>query len=155
MEELLVKHFIRGTLCPLSDVCVRRFLCPFFTLIKLCYTKTLQKSVSPVLCKFWWLYGGVSDDFLQEGLCPTQVYLSQSPCGRPLLACTSSGDSQTQFCLSLCGVSGSWCAQGLFEPSERLAGKGFDSKCDFTPATILLGLLLCHSLLFSSFHSYS
>ena len=25
-----------------------------------------------------------------------------------------------QFCLSLCGVSGSWCAQGLFELSERL-----------------------------------
>ena len=25
------------------------------------------------------------------------------------------GDRQTQFCLGLCGVSGSWCAQGLFE----------------------------------------
>ena len=25
-----------------------------------------------------------------------------------------------QFCLSLCGVSGSWCAQGMFEPSELL-----------------------------------
>ena len=25
-----------------------------------------------------------------------------------------------QFCLSLCGVSGSWCAQGMFEPSEHL-----------------------------------
>ena len=23
-------------------------------------------------------------------------------------------------CRCLCGVSGSWCAQGLFEPSERL-----------------------------------
>ena len=33
---------------------------------------------------------------------------------------TSSGDTQTQFCLSLCGVSGSWCAQGMFEPSEHL-----------------------------------
>ena len=33
---------------------------------------------------------------------------------------TSTGDAQTQFCLSLCGISGSWCAQGLFEPSERL-----------------------------------
>ena len=33
---------------------------------------------------------------------------------------TSSGDTQTQFCLSLCVVSGSWCAQGLFEPSEHL-----------------------------------
>ena len=37
-----------------------------------------------------------------------------------LLTRTSTGDTQTQFCLSLCGVSGSWCAQGLFEPSEHL-----------------------------------
>ena len=28
--------------------------------------------------------------------------------------------AQTQFCLSLCGVPGSRCALGLFEPSERL-----------------------------------
>ena len=26
----------------------------------------------------------------------------------------------SQFCLSLCGVSGSWCTQGMFEPSEHL-----------------------------------
>ena len=32
----------------------------------------LQESVSPVLCKFCWLYGGVSGDFLQEGLCHTR-----------------------------------------------------------------------------------
>ena len=30
------------------------------------------------------------------------------------------GDTQTQFCLSLCGVSGTLWTQGLFEPSERL-----------------------------------
>ena len=69
----------------------------------------LQESVSPVLCKFWWLYGGVSGDLLQEGLCHTQVYCTQSPCpcSSPLLTCTSSDDNQTQFCLSLYGVSGS------------------------------------------------
>ena len=39
---------------------------------------------------------------------------------RPLPNHTSTGDAQTQFCLSLCGVPGSWCTQGLFEPSERL-----------------------------------
>ena len=33
---------------------------------------------------------------------------------------TSTGNSQTQFCLSLCGDSGSWCAQVSFEPSEHL-----------------------------------
>ena len=34
--------------------------------------------------------------------------------------CPSTGDTQTQFWLSLCGVSGSWCTQDLFEPSEHL-----------------------------------
>ena len=33
----------------------------------------LQESVSPDLCKFWRLYGGVNGDLLQEGLCHTQV----------------------------------------------------------------------------------
>ena len=43
-----------------------------------------------------------------------------APASSPLLMCTSTGDTQTQFCLSLCWVSGSWCAQDLFEPSELL-----------------------------------
>ena len=78
--------------------------------------------MSPVLCKLWKLYGGVNSDLLQEGLCNTQVYGTQSPCpcSSPLLTCNSTGDTQTQFCLSLCGVSGSWCIQGLFEPSKCL-----------------------------------
>ena len=71
----------------------------------------LQESVSPVLCKFWRLYRGVNGDLLQEGLCHTQVYCPQSPCpcSSPLLTRIFTGDTQTQFCLSLCGVSGSWC----------------------------------------------
>ena len=74
--------------------------------------RALPEFVSLVLCEFWWLCG----DLLQEGLCHTQVYCTQSPCpcGRALLAWTSTGDSQTQFCLSLCGISGSWCTQGFF-----------------------------------------
>ena len=65
---------------------------------------------------------GVNGNLLQEGLCHTQIYCTQSscPCSSPLLTCTSAGDTQTQFWFSLCGVSGSWCAQGLFEPSEHL-----------------------------------
>ena len=87
------------------------------------FVSALQESVSPVLCKFWWLYGGDHGDLLQEGLCHTQVCCIQGPCpcGRPLLTCTSAGDTQTQFWLSLCvGVSRSCYAQGLFEPSEYL-----------------------------------
>ena len=64
----------------------------------------LQESVSPVLCKFWWLYYGVNGDLLQEGLCQTHVCCTQSPCpcGRPLLTCISTRDTQT-----LKGKSGS------------------------------------------------
>ena len=79
----------------------------------------LQESVFAILCKFWRLYGGVNGDLLQGGLRHTKVCCTQRPCpcSSPLLTWTSAGDTQTQFCLSLCGVSGSW---GLFEPSEHL-----------------------------------
>ena len=82
----------------------------------------LPRVYFPVLCKCWQLYGGVNGDLLQEGLCHTQVCCTQSPCccNSPLLTRTSTGDAQTQFCLSLCGVPGSWCTQGVLEPSEHL-----------------------------------
>ena len=64
----------------------------------------LQESVSTVLCKFWWFYGGVNHNLLQEGLCHTQVCCTQSPCGRPLMTHTTTRDTQTQFWLSLCGL---------------------------------------------------
>ena len=99
-----------GVTAPFSWVRVhKRFcLCP-------------PRACFPVLCKFWWLDGGVNGDLLQEGLCHTQVCCTQSPCpsGSPLLTVSYTGDAETHFCLSLCGVSGSWCAQGLFEPSEH------------------------------------
>ena len=119
-----------------------------------------SKSLFPQSCESSGGYGDVNGN-LHEGLCYTQVCCTQlksaspshthacctySPClcGSPLLTHTSSGDTQTQFCLSLCGVSGSWCTQVLFwAPFVSLAGMGFDSKCDFAPLTILLGLLLC------------
>ena len=83
----------------------------------------LHESFSSVLCKFWWLYGGVNGDLLQEGLCHAQVCCTQSPCacGRPLPTHTSAGDTET-----LKGRSGSVSVASygvhkvLFEPSERL-----------------------------------
>ena len=84
------------------------------------------ESVSPVLCKFWQLCGGVNGNLLQEGLCHTQIYCTQSPCpcGSPLLTCTSSRDTQTQFCLTLCGVPGSWCTQDCLSPLSISGGNG-------------------------------
>ena len=109
-------------------------------------------AVSPVSCKFWWLYGGVKGNLLQEGLCHSQVCCTQSscPCGSPLLTRTSTGDTHTQFCLSLCGVSGSWCTEGFFEPSEHLwreCGFILNANLPFLPScwaslTLDMGYLL-------------
>ena len=81
----------------------------------------LQETVSPVLCKFLQLYGGLNGDFLQAGLCHTQVWCTQSPCpcSSPLMTQTSSGDTQRVLSQYL-WVSGFWCTQGLYEPSEHL-----------------------------------
>ena len=52
--------------------------------------------------------------------------------------------SGRQVWLILCGISGSWCAQGfVWVLWTFLAGNEFDSKRNFTPPTVLLGLLLC------------
>ena len=45
---------------------------------------------------------------------------SLCPSSSSLLTHTPSGDTQTQFCLSVCRASGSWCTQGMFEPSKHL-----------------------------------
>ena len=89
----LCQSLVGSLLLSPGSCCTQDFVC------------TLQESVSPVLCKFWWLCGGVNSDLLQEGLCHTQVCCTQSPCpcSRPLQNHTSSEDTQTQFCLSLCG----------------------------------------------------
>ena len=81
-----------------------------------------SKSLFCQSCVLWWLYSRVNGNLFQDGLCHTQVCLTQRPysCDRPLLTHTSAGDTQTQFCLSLCGVSGFWCTQDLFEPSKHL-----------------------------------
>ena len=53
-------------------------------------------------------------------------------------------NTQRKVWLSLCGVSASWCTQGFVRALRpSLAGMGFDYKRDFSPHTILLGLLLC------------
>ena len=92
----------------------------------------LQESVSPVLCKFWWLYDGVNGGLLQEGLCHTQVCCPQSPCpcSRPLLTRTSTGDTQT-----LKGRSGSVSVES---PGEHKV-LGFDCKHNLAPPTVFWG----------------
>ena len=100
------------SLCSVSGSwCTQDFVCAF------------QESVSPVLCKFWWLYGRVNGDLLPEGLCHTHVYCTQSPCprGRPLLTRTSTGDTQTlKHRSGSVSVGSPGVHKVLLEPSECL-----------------------------------
>ena len=72
------------------------------------------------------------------------------PCNRPLLIHTPAGDTQTQFWLSLCGVSGSWCTQGLSEPSKCLW-----LICGLILKVILPLLLSCWGFSFALGHGVS
>ena len=86
------------------------FLCPGAHKV----LHVLQESISQS-CVSSGIYGGVNGDLIHEGLCHTQVCCTQSPCSCGSLppTHTSTGDAQTQFCLSLCGVPESWCTQGF------------------------------------------
>ena len=106
----------------------------------------LQESVSTGLCKFWRLYGGLMVTSWRR-LMPYSWLLH--PVSLPLWQVTADlcllmrySNTQRQVWLSLCGIS--WCAQGfVWAFWASLAGMGFDYKCDFTPPTIFLGILLC------------
>ena len=69
-QASLVQSLVGSLLLSPGSWCAKGFVC------------ALQESVSPVLCKFRWLYGGVNGDLLQESLCHTQVCCPQSPCPR-------------------------------------------------------------------------
>ena len=77
-QASLSQSLVGSLLLSSGSWCTQDFVC------------ALQESVSPVLRKFWWLYGGVNGDILQEGLCHTQDCCTQSPCpcGRLLLTRT-------------------------------------------------------------------
>ena len=137
LRLLDTRRQVRVSLCGVTAPFSWVLLCTKFCLC-------LQESVSPVLCKFRQLHGGVNGELLQEGLCHTQVCCTQSPspCVSPLLTCTSTGDTKIQFYLSLCGVSGSWGTQGLSEQAEHL-WQEWGWILNVNSPLILLGLLLC------------
>ena len=65
----LGQFLVESPLLSLGSWCPQGFVC------------ALQDSVSTVLYKFWWFYGGVNHKLLQEGLCHTLVCCTQSPFG--------------------------------------------------------------------------
>ena len=93
---------------------------------------------------------------------PSLLHPEPHPCGSPLLTHTTPGDTPTQFCLSLCGVPGSWCIQGLFEPSEHLCqewGLILNVNSPFLPSCwdyffALRHRVSCHSHSSAWFHHF-
>ena len=107
IDSYLLLYFVR--LCICSWECLGQFLMGSLLLFpgSWCtqgFVCVLQESVSSVLFRFWWFYGRVNGNLLQEGLCHTQACCTQSPCIRPLLTRASTGGTQTPFWLSLCGL---------------------------------------------------
>ena len=96
-----------GVTAPFSWVLVHKvLLCP-------------PRVYLPVLCNFRRLYGVVNGDLFQEGYAIPKCAASRAPAPWQSTADPyPTGDAQTQFCLSLSGVPGSFHAQGLFEPSS-------------------------------------
>ena len=89
-----------------------------------------------------WLYGGANGDLLQEGLC----YMLHDPGLLQLLTHVSAGDTQTlrrQVWLSLWGLWILVSTRFCLSPPSVSDGYGFDSKCNFIPPSVSLGLLLC------------
>ena len=104
-----------GVTAPFSWVlvCTRFCLCPS----SICF---------PSPSKFCQLCGGANGNLLQEGLCHTQVCCTQSPCpcSRPLLTCTSTGDTQTQCWLNLCGLGVCFVPfSGLSSSGDQVVGE--------------------------------
>ena len=82
---------------------------------------SLSESVFPVLCKFWRLYCGLMVTFSKRAYAISRSTVPRAP-APTVVYCWPIPPQETpkQFCLSLCGVSGSWCTQGMFKSSEWL-----------------------------------
>ena len=70
----------------------------------------------PVLCEFWQLYGGLMAISSETAFATPWSTASRVPA----TAAVHCWPGPPQEMLSPCGVSGSWCTQGLLEPSEHL-----------------------------------
>ena len=112
------QSFVGSLLLSPGSWCTHDFVC------------ALQKPVSPVLCKFWLLYGGLMVTSSKRAYGPADLDLHRR--------CSNTVLSQS--------LRGLWIlvhtkfVWALWTSPEAM---GFDSKCDFAPPTILLGLLLC------------
>ena len=76
----------------------------------------LQESVFPVLCKFWWLYGGLMVTSSKRAYAIPRSAALRNPI--PVAVHCWPVPPQETLKHSSVSDSGSWYVQGLFEPSE-------------------------------------
>ena len=97
---------------------------------------------SPVLCKFWWLYGGLMTTSSKRAYA-----IPRSAAPEPLPLRQSTADlhlhPNTVLAQSLWGLWVLVLTRCVWALWASLVGMGFDSKRNLAPPTILLGLLLC------------
>ena len=104
-----------------------------------------SKNLFPVLFKFWPFYGGVNDNLLQESYSIPESAAPRVSAPRVVSCWTylHRRHSNTVLCQSLWGLWVLVWTKFVWALWAFLAGMGFDSKCEFAPPTIFLGLLHC------------
>ena len=123
LQQATADTFLHRTHSGNSGSVSCRITAPFFwVLLHTRFCLCPPRVCFPSLCRFWWLYGGVNGNLLQQALRHTQVCCTQSPCpcSRPLQTHTSTGDMQTVKGSSVSASAGSTGVHKvLFEPSEH------------------------------------
>ena len=107
--------------------------------------RALQETVSPVLCNFRWLYGGVSATSSRRTYAIPRSTAPRAPA--PVAVHCWPGPPQETLKHSSVSVSVQSLCPGVnkicLSPLWISGRYGVCSKCNFAPPTILLGLLLC------------
>ena len=105
-----------------------------------------SQSLFPVLCTFWQLYGGLLVTSSNRAYAILGSAASRAP-APTAVHCWPVPPQETRKLSSVSVSVGSLGHGGhtrfVWALWASLAGMGFDSKRDFAPPTILLGLLLC------------
>ena len=102
----------------------------------------LQESVSPVLCKFWQLYGWLVATSSKRAYAIHKSAAGRAPAPVADLYLLRRHQN-TVLSQSLWGPWALVCTKRVWALWVSLVGVGFDSRHDFVPPTIFLGLLLC------------
>ena len=113
------------------------YLGPWYAQGSVC---ALPESVSPALCKFWQLCGGLMATSSQRAYA---IPRSTAPRAQPTADPHLPRGHPNTLCFCPYGVSVLVCTRYVWALWVSLTAMGFYLKHNFAPPTTLLGLLLC------------